>query len=92
MCAAKTEANMNNKREARVRQRAHEIWERQGRPQGEENEHWAQASNEIDAEEGTRPADAAAATGTTPPIQEMAEKRRQAPKPRPPREKKTKGP
>lgn len=37
--------------ESRVRQRAHEIWERDGRPQGRDREHWAQAEAELRAEE-----------------------------------------
>jgi Protein of unknown function (DUF2934) len=34
----------------RIRQRAHEIWEREGRPEGRHAEHWAQAGQEIEAE------------------------------------------
>jgi hypothetical protein len=34
----------------RIRQRAQEIWEREGRPDGCHNEHWAQARREIEAE------------------------------------------
>lgn len=30
-------------REERIRRRAHEIWEREGRPEGREREHWDQA-------------------------------------------------
>ncbi|RWP80049.1 MAG: DUF2934 domain-containing protein [Mesorhizobium sp.] len=36
--------------EERIRRRAHEIWEREGRPQGREREHWDQAVQEIEAE------------------------------------------
>jgi hypothetical protein len=36
--------------EARIRQQAYEIWEREGRPEGHQEEHWAQASREIVAE------------------------------------------
>jgi hypothetical protein len=35
----------------RIRQRAHEIWERDGRPEGRREEHWAQARREIEAED-----------------------------------------
>jgi Protein of unknown function (DUF2934) len=35
----------------RVRRRAHEIWDREGRPEGRESEHWRMASAEIDAED-----------------------------------------
>lgn len=38
--------------EERIRQRAHAIWEREGRPAGRHEEHWAQARREI-AEEGS---------------------------------------
>lgn len=35
--------------EGRIRQRAYEIWEREGRPQGEDLRHWLQAFQEIAA-------------------------------------------
>lgn len=37
--------------EARIRERAYEIWERAGRPAGEAAEHWLRAEGEIAAEE-----------------------------------------
>lgn len=40
-------------REQRIRERAHAIWEREGRPDGREREHWEQAAAEIDAESGS---------------------------------------
>jgi hypothetical protein len=36
--------------EERVRQRAHEIWEEAGRPDGQHDAHWEQACREIEAE------------------------------------------
>jgi hypothetical protein len=36
-------------KEDRIRQRAYEIWEREGRPQGEDMKHWLQAFQEIAA-------------------------------------------
>jgi len=39
------------KNEERVRQRAYEIWEQAGRPEGRETEHWQQAVEEITVEE-----------------------------------------
>ncbi|QQP87869.1 DUF2934 domain-containing protein [Skermanella sp. TT6] len=39
-------------REERVRQRAHEIWIREGRPEGRSDRHWQQAKDEIEVEEG----------------------------------------
>lgn len=41
-----------NDREERIRQRAHALWEQEGRPEGREQAHWAQACAEIDAEDG----------------------------------------
>ena len=37
-------------REERIKRRAYEIWEREGRPTGREQEHWDQAVQEIEAE------------------------------------------
>ena len=39
-------------REQRVRARAHAIWEREGRPEGREKRHWAEAEAELRAGEG----------------------------------------
>ncbi len=38
-------------REERIRIRAHEIWERQGKPEGRNDEHWDQARREIEMED-----------------------------------------
>ncbi|HCJ29065.1 MAG TPA: DUF2934 domain-containing protein [Pseudomonas sp.] len=32
----------------RIRERAHQIWEAEGRPEGREAEHWARARDEIE--------------------------------------------
>jgi hypothetical protein len=37
-------------RQERIRQRAHAIWEQAGRPDGSHQQHWDQATAEIDAE------------------------------------------
>jgi hypothetical protein len=37
--------------EQRARERAYEIWEQSGRPEGKADEHWLQAEAEIAAEE-----------------------------------------
>ena len=42
---------MDHDREQRIRARAHAIWEREGRPEGRENEHWRLASEEIERED-----------------------------------------
>jgi hypothetical protein len=35
----------------RIRQRAHEIWEEEGRPEGREYSHWLRAKAEVAEEE-----------------------------------------
>ena len=42
-------------RNEKIRKRAHEIWEEEGRPEGREYSHWLRARAEIDAEDGERP-------------------------------------
>src|SRR6478736_6504377 len=42
---------MSNDRQARLRVRAYEIWEREGRPNGRERVHWEQAVRELDGVE-----------------------------------------
>lgn len=44
---------MTTEREDRIRQRAHQLWEEQGRPDGRHDEHWSQASSEIGEDGGT---------------------------------------
>jgi hypothetical protein len=41
---------MESDREKRVRERAHQIWQREGEPHGRADEHWAQAEAEIELE------------------------------------------
>jgi hypothetical protein len=36
----------------RIRGRAHEIWESEGRPEGRHEEHWTRARREIEAVDG----------------------------------------
>ena len=52
--------------EDRIQRRAHEIWEREGRPDGRHEEHWAQARRQIEAEHGGGPAPEPAAPDTPP--------------------------
>ncbi len=40
---------MSDDRQERIRKRAHEIWESEGRPHGAHDRHWHQAAAEIDA-------------------------------------------
>jgi len=54
---------MTDDRHHRIRQRAHAIWESQGRPHGQDRDHWDQATREVDAEDAVaqkKPAPAAA--------------------------------
>lgn len=41
---------MEPNREKRVRERAYQIWQREGEPHGRAGEHWAQAEAEIELE------------------------------------------
>jgi hypothetical protein len=41
---------MDSDKEARIRERAYEIWAREGYPQGKDAEHWQMAEAEITAE------------------------------------------
>ena len=43
---------MDWKLEARIRERAYQIWEREGRPEGRDFDHWTRAVAEVSAEEG----------------------------------------
>jgi hypothetical protein len=36
--------------DAKIRERAHKIWEAEGRPHGRDREHWERAAREIEAE------------------------------------------
>jgi len=57
---------MAREREERIRRRAHEIWDSEGRPHGRDKEHWHRASQEIDgsadAQQAARGNDKPAAT------------------------------
>jgi hypothetical protein len=37
-------------RQERIRRRAHEIWEREGRPDGQHEAHWQKAAQELESE------------------------------------------
>lgn len=43
---------MNQPRDREIERRAYEIWERNGRPEGREEEHWRQAEQELADERG----------------------------------------
>ena len=42
---------MLNDRETLIRDRAHAIWQEEGKPEGRDREHWERAAAEVDAEE-----------------------------------------
>ncbi|WP_429232422.1 DUF2934 domain-containing protein [Inquilinus ginsengisoli] len=58
------EEGMVEDRLERIRQRAYDIWHREGRPDGREQEHWDQAVAEIEAED--RPAAESTPEGVDP--------------------------
>ncbi|UVK37821.1 DUF2934 domain-containing protein [Mesorhizobium sp. AR10] len=62
---------MTDDRQERIRQRAHAIWEKAGRPEGAHQQHWDQAAAEVDGEgkkpkARAAPKKAAAATAAKP--------------------------
>ncbi|MGK9171026.1 DUF2934 domain-containing protein [Inquilinus limosus] len=56
---------MDTSLEDRIRARAHEIWESEGRPSGRDREHWERALREVQAGETSESADIAPPEGTT---------------------------
>ena len=42
-----------------IRRRAHNIWESEGRPHGQDAEHWQRARHEIESEAGVKPGEVA---------------------------------
>ena len=42
---------MMDAREERIKARAHELWEADGKPEGRDREHWEQAAKLVDEEE-----------------------------------------
>ena len=52
---------MNQPRDNEIERRAYEIWERNGRPEGREEEHWRQAEQELAGGAGRRGAAVAGA-------------------------------
>ena len=57
---------MTDDRQERIRRRAHAIWEQAGRPDGAHQQHWDQATAEVDSEGGKPKAKAAkSATAST---------------------------
>ncbi|ARU18011.1 DUF2934 domain-containing protein [Croceicoccus marinus] len=56
---------MDQNIENRIRERAYEIWEEEGRPEGREAQHWQQAAGDIaDAQSENRAASAKSASKT----------------------------
>lgn len=43
---------MDHDHQERIKQRAHEIWEREGRPEGRDADHWSQAEQELNSQTG----------------------------------------
>ena len=76
---------MTDDRQERIRQRAHEIWEKAGRPEGAHQAHWDQATAEVDGaaakpkkaapkKAAAKPAKAAAAKAAKPAAAKPASK------------------
>lgn len=61
-------------REERIRARAHELWELEGRPDGAGDRHWLQAAAEIDAKPAKAAAKKAAPKAKAAPVKAAAAK------------------
>jgi hypothetical protein len=44
---------MDTDRDEKIRRRAHQLWEEAGQPDGQDEDHWAQAVREIEGENGS---------------------------------------
>jgi hypothetical protein len=79
---------MADDRQNRIRQRAHEIWEQEGRPEGAHERHWRQAENEVaaadagTAKKSAAPRKPAASTKAAKPAAAKPAKAAAAPKPK----------
>ena len=75
--------NLENDRFERIRARAYELWERDGRPDGQEWSHWLDAERDVAAEERGEAGLEASAAGTTGitnhPVEEEREEQRELP-------------
>ncbi|MBZ9986628.1 DUF2934 domain-containing protein [Mesorhizobium sp. BH1-1-5] len=70
---------MTDDRHERIRQRAHEIWEQAGRPEGAHIEHWDRATAEVDAAGKPKSAKKVTAAKADKPKAAKAEKPAKAP-------------
>ncbi|AEH89617.1 DUF2934 domain-containing protein [Mesorhizobium opportunistum] len=44
---------MADDRQERIRNRAHQIWQQEGQPAGQDERHWHQAAADVDAEDAS---------------------------------------
>lgn len=51
-------------RDALIRQRAYQLWEKSGRPDGKAEEHWEEARRQIDAEQSNSKAGKESGSGS----------------------------
>jgi hypothetical protein len=65
-------------REERIRQRAHELWEQEGRPEGRAQDHWERAAQDLDREDAAiqREGVAGEKPGVKPPAEPKQDKRK----------------
>jgi len=52
--AAERRPEVEQEKERLIRERAYEIWEREGQPEGREVEHWLRARRELDPDDELR--------------------------------------
>jgi len=72
---------MTDDRQERIRNRAHQIWQKEGQPAGHHERHWHQATADIDQEDAAGASSAAKKPGKKPAKKEAgAGKAKAAPK------------
>ena len=57
---------MASQNEEKIRARAHQLWESEGRPHGRDREHWEQAARELGNETGPSSTERTASAGAGP--------------------------
>jgi hypothetical protein len=74
-----------NERLERIRTRAYELWEQDGRPEGREWSHWLDAERDVDAEQNSELQTESMTDGTTGITNHPVEEERQEQRELPPR-------
>lgn len=61
-------------RDERIRERAHQIWEAEGRPEGQDIEHWLRARDEVEFDQEGDPQAGGIDSSVAPPLPKATSK------------------